>query len=178
MALRGNKVVKLTNVCKDFDTWPRVAVETGTFMGGTTEALAQMFEDVYTVELSEKYHDETRQRIAGGNIRCLFGDTGDAVRFLSTAIREPVFWFLDAHSPYGWSEVIKRHLPTTNPMPLWQEIDHIMARPYVDVIVVDDVHCFGGPHGWEDVTIENLTKRCNAAKTRLFHDSFAMLRVP
>ena len=62
-------------------------------------------------------------------------------------------------------------------MPLWQEIKAILQRPYTDIIVVDDVHCFGGPHGWEDVTIETLTERVKPAKVRKFHDSFAMLRV-
>ena len=45
-----------------------VFIETGTLVGGTTFAMEPLFEKVYTVEVSEKYHNLTKNKYSGNKI--------------------------------------------------------------------------------------------------------------
>lgn len=112
------------------------AGETGTFHGEGTEALAEVFPSVVTVELSEELHAATRARL-GANARISFalGDSRDVLPGLVDPSK-PTFWFLDGH----WSDG-----PTAgrdDQCPVMAEIDALGAGHPDDCIVVDDARLF------------------------------------
>lgn len=135
------------------DPRPSIAVETGTLHGKTTRKLSSLFERVVTIELSPELYAAAAASM-NGNITCVHGDSAIEVPKLAAQIREPVLWYLDAH----W---FATDAPVANsPIPIWDELNAILARPYADTIIVDDVHAFGGS-GWEDVTVESIRGYCS-----------------
>src|SRR5690349_15189258 len=73
------------------------AVETGTYRGGTTRDLADMFPAVTTVELSEELHKAAVAQFAGvAEITALHGDSGKILPALADA-SVATLWFLDGH---------------------------------------------------------------------------------
>lgn len=179
MALRGDRAKQLAEIRSAFGFLGRVAVETGTWMGQTTQALSTLFEVVYTVDLSEECYRRATDKFIDTNVICIRGDSAEVVGRLSGELRESVFWFLDAHFPDAWPEEAKKLIPQTNPMPLHQELYSITSRQYTDLIIVDDVHAFGSNWGngrWKNTTVESLQACVKPVLSRQFGDCFAMLR--
>ena len=131
---------------------PAVCVETGTGSGTFTRLALKAFRDVYTVELSQSLVAEHHPGLAAEGANCWQGDSADIVPRLAVDLKEPVFWYLDAHWFNGGQDVAQGDLP------LLSELWAIAQRPYRDVIVVDDVNCFGnGPQPeWEVITAERI----------------------
>ena len=74
------------------------AVETGTFQGATTRALAAMVPEVHTVEISPAFFAQSRQRLDGvTNVRQYCGATPDVLPGLLPQVRKPALYYLDAH---------------------------------------------------------------------------------
>ena len=54
--------------------------------------------------------------------------------------------------------------------------------PHADIILVDDIHCFGNPRGdaaeWDNVTRESILERISTKKSVFksydFHDGFVV----
>ena len=156
---------------------PEIAVETGVWKADTTRILAGLFREVHSIELSEPLYTaalETCKYLE--NVRLYHGDSGDVVPTL--LFDEPVFYFLDAHfMPMNRTkESIPGHFP------LWSELNFIIERPFADIILVDDIHCFGNPRGnapwWDNVTRDSLLERIGSKKIILksydFHDGFVV----
>ena len=75
-------------------------VETGTCQGVGTEAMARVFDRVYTIELDESLHLRAQERLASmgfENITYLQGDSAERLRELVGELEEPAVFFLDAH---------------------------------------------------------------------------------
>lgn len=159
------------------DPCPRVAVETGTYKGAMTLRLANAFEVVHTIELSDKLH-ATHPPDASGRVTWHHGDTRDVLPRLCVEICEPVLWFLDAHFFSGV------HAAGQGALPLWAELKAISKRPYADVVAVDDVHTFGMARpkeygDWVSVNPKAITKyvgRCEKCWTA--HDMCLVRRSP
>lgn len=138
--------------CREID----IAVETGTLMGWTTVRLAEVFETVYTIELSTGLYnrpDTVSKLNQFSNVKRILGDSAKWIPQLASEIDKPVFWYLDAHFCYLDEEVASE-----NPYPIWTELEAIRKRDMPDVVAVDDVHAFGRPEGWADVTVENIVE--------------------
>lgn len=132
---------------------PRVLVETGTYTGKTTLLATQHFGRVETIELSERLYRAAAKLLEPMGVVCHFGDTRVILPRLCRELAEPVVWYLDAHY---WREPLQA--AEKNPLPLQEELTAIAARPWPDVVIVDDVHAFGRTDhklpGWEVVTPE------------------------
>lgn len=181
MALTGDREAQLRNICDQFQLWPRVAVETGTWTGETATAMSAVFESVYTIDLSLKYYEDARELFFGTNVTCIFGDSAIVVPDLATALEEPVFWYLDAHfwdipADSEWANH-RESWASSSPQPLFRELAGIMRRQHADIIVVDDIHAFGSEKNWEQITIPRLEEIVLPAKTYALWDSFAMLKL-
>ena len=145
---------------------PKIAVETGTYRGETTEELLKCFGTVHTIELSEKWYENGQRRFEDQpQVLCHYGDSGEVVALLANEIAQPVFFFLDAHfaggdTAFGAEEV-----------PLLREIESIRNRPHQDIVVIDDLRLFGetgqtGTPGsniyppmvfdWREITLDRL----------------------
>jgi len=134
----------------------RIFMETGTFEGKTTRLAAAEFGLVFSVEIKRELYQAAAERllVECPNVSVLFGDSRWAVRWLATRLTEPVCWYLDAHwfkhPAVGGQE---------EGLPLWAELEAIAARPFRDIVVVDDVNDFGKPKPtpeWEQVTLERI----------------------
>lgn len=112
-------------------------VETGTFRGITARALADVFEEVITIELSEKLH---RAAINGplrrlSNVRAL---QGHSARLLAE-LADPecaALYFLDGHWSGGDTS------GADDECPVLEELAAIGAGNPSDVIVVDDARLY------------------------------------
>lgn len=76
-----------------------IAVETGTFLGGTTQCFANLFREVHTIEISEQYMKRAQARLKGlQNIHFHLGSSDLVLqRILPDMIQEFLLFFLDAH---------------------------------------------------------------------------------
>jgi hypothetical protein len=134
---------------------PAVFVESGTFHGKTTRLAAAQFREVHTIELHPTWYAEAVEQLGALGVHCYHGNSAELVPTLARAIGEPVFWYLDAH----WFKRVKDVAGQGTPLPLWAELEAIAARPYLDIVVVDDVHAFGGSDPtpeWLDVSLERI----------------------
>ncbi len=159
------------------DSSPKVAVETGVWKAQTTQILATLFREVHSIELSEPLYQAAAITCKNlGNVHLYNGDS--ALILPTLEFDEPVFYFLDAHfMPLNRT---KESIPGA--FPLWEELDFIIERSHSDIILVDDIHCFGNPRGdapdWDNVTRESILECIQTKKSVLksydFHDGFVV----
>ncbi len=112
-----------------------VLIETGTCVGDMAWAMRNIFNYIYTIELSENLVWEARRRLGKyGNITIIEGDSTCKLRDLANAIREPCIFWLDSHYSGGVT------VGSNDNIPIIHELDIILARNNNhDIILVDDV---------------------------------------
>ena len=133
----------------------RVFVETGTYLGATTVIARRVFPLVHTVEVSEALYRRAVALHHAPGIHFHLGDSRAFVARLALEIEEPAVWFLDAH----WFKGTTQPVGGQDGLPLWEELRAIAARPAGDLVLLDDVHVFGGREPtpeWERVTLDTL----------------------
>jgi len=116
-----------------------VLVETGTYKGEMIAALHDLFEKVYSIELSEKYARRARVYFrTRKNVTILDGDSGEIIGELLKEIDQPALFWLDGH----WSaDETARGKKST---PIMEELDHILrGKGLRHVILIDDARAFG-----------------------------------
>jgi hypothetical protein len=80
----------------------KVAVETGTYLGGTTKRLTEIFTKVHTIECDplncSKSREYLHELIDHNRVVAKFGDSAiDLLPMIQKIKQEKVFFFLDAH---------------------------------------------------------------------------------
>jgi hypothetical protein len=104
-----------------------VAVETGTDTGGTTVALALLFDQVHTVEILEQTFASSQSHLKQfSNVKCHLGSSEAVLhRLLPTLKNQRTLFYLDAHWQQHW--------------PLLHELEEI-SRTHRDncIVVIDD----------------------------------------
>jgi len=118
------------------------AIETGTYLGGTTYLLSGVFDRVQTLEADDLLFETSKFWLERrtSNVLCHHGDSGSLLEALID-YDEPTLFFLDAHYSTG---------PTTNKYgacALINELKLIFKRRNKSVVVIDDTRCFGS-FGW------------------------------
>jgi predicted O-methyltransferase YrrM len=111
----------------------RTAVETGTYEGDTTLALAEIFDEVHTVELSRSSYLRCVERLRGvEKIFCHHGNSPDWLKSFLANNPQPIFFYFDAH----WYEY-------------WPILDELRAIALCGhsnaVIAIDDFQVPGRP---------------------------------
>lgn len=136
------KTLSLLSYVQRYDY--RYFVETGTFLGHTTEAVARIgsrsrLEKAYTIELSRELYDNAVRRFAGNPvIECLHGDSTDLLPPLIAGLDAPAIFWLDGHYSGGMTAL------GSEVTPILREIEAVLASPIKDhVILIDDVRLFG-----------------------------------
>jgi hypothetical protein len=130
----------LNGVFRDYGArnLPRVFVETGTFQGDLVFDICSRFDRIHTIELSPKWHAHAAERLKPlTHVTCHLGDSAELLVTLAAAIAEPAVFYLDAHfaggdTAFGPEEV-----------PLMRELDALSARPWKDIIIIDDLRLIG-----------------------------------
>ncbi len=119
-------------------TW----VETGTYLGDTTEFLSRFARVVYSIEPGEKLYLDARKRFNGQpNIRLVNGLSEDVLPVLLPLLDGNICFWLDGH--YTDESTHKGPQDT----PILDELlcigDNITRFDHV-VVLIDDVHLFNG----------------------------------
>jgi hypothetical protein len=140
-------------------------VETGTYNGNTTFTMEPLFSHVYTIELSEFYHNNTKKQYNGDKISFLLGDSSVVLESLVPTINEPTIFFLDGH----WS--CEDTAQGVKDCPLYEEITHIntLFRPNA-IIIIDDVRLFGSNTdvNWSDINKDTIVKLLGSRVTEVY----------
>jgi len=135
------------------------AIETGTCLGYSTRDLSHHFKTVHTVEIQESLYQAARETFAHNpNIHCHNGDSVSVLRQLSSIVKEPVVFYLDAHwsgdKSVDWNASRWKGYPVEtgcrgvdkareNQNPLHEELKVIMENFTQEaVIYVDDMDKF------------------------------------
>lgn len=115
-----------------------IFVETGTFMGDTSAAAAQIFREVHTIELSEELFKRAEKRFAQQqNIHLYKGDSPDILPAILPRLTGKVLFWLDGH--YSECNTAKGEKNT----PILEELKSISKSGKTDIIVlIDDLRCF------------------------------------
>jgi hypothetical protein len=126
------KVIALKRYARQYGL--NILVETGTFMGSTTTAMADVMPTCITIELSPQLFERAvalfRNR---SNVRCIHGNSGEALVEVLRSIDAPALFWLDAHHSGGITA-------GEGYDPILDEIKAIFAHPVARhcVVLVDD----------------------------------------
>jgi hypothetical protein len=113
-------------------------IETGTYFGDTIFALESYFNQLYTIEFSEKYYNNAKNKYNGNKIIFLLGDSGVVFKTLLPTITEKCIFFLDGH--FSGDDTGK----SEKDCPLYEEIININNNFQHDaIIIIDDFRLFG-----------------------------------
>lgn len=111
-------------------------VETGTYLGDTSEAMAPYFDKIWTTEIDKKLFDDVKIRLAPYmNVRCHYGSSADLLPKIIPEVDKPAIFFLDAHySGPGTGE---------SKNPIEAECKALAQSKIKDhIIVIDDISDF------------------------------------
>ncbi len=112
------------------------AVETGTYMGDTTRALAGVFSSVVTIERSPELHRKAARRLGDlPRVQALQGHSADRLPEVADA-ETSTLYFLDGH----WSDGVTAG--ADDECPVLRELEAIGAGHPMDCLVIDDARLF------------------------------------
>lgn len=158
---------------------PRIFIETGTYRGDSTSAVIDKFCLVHTIELSEAWYKNAKEKFKDNkNVVCHLGDSPEVLAQLLPSIHEPVVFFLDAH----YAGVHTARGAEENP--LLREIKIISKRKYRDIVIIHDAELLGmcregGTAGdpiypafmcdWRDITIDAIKENLGNKNSNFFY---------
>jgi hypothetical protein len=145
-------------------------IETGTLSGNTTFALEPYFDKIYTIEFSEKYYNNTKNKYSGNKINFILGDSSIVFKSLLPTISDKCIFFLDGH----WSSGDTGH--SEKDCPLNEEITHINNLFQNEaIIIIDDFRLFGLDKSsglnedWSKINKENLLNILQLRINKVYH---------
>jgi hypothetical protein len=111
----------------------RIFIESGTYMASTALWASEIFEKVYTIELSGELYSSAVQKYAHiKNIKFLQGTSSTVLAEILKEVDEPAVFWLDAH----WSAGVTAGEGV--PCPLTDEIRAVLNADPAHFILVDD----------------------------------------
>lgn len=129
-------------------------VETGTNYGNTIHNVIDDFENIYTIELSEKFYGRAVESFKNNEKVRLF--LGDSMEILPKVLKEvfgPTIFFLDGH--FSSEDTAQG----TKDVPLLEELRAIIEDfRFESLIIIDDYRLFGTKYNedWSEVTESNI----------------------
>ena len=131
-------------------------IETGSHMGHTIDNMLPYFENLITIEVSEKYYNIVKDKFKDTpKVKCIYGDSGLILENILPEKKELTIFWLDGHYSSGdTGKGIKD-------CPLIEELKIIDKHFTNTVIIIDDYRMFGvkGAEDWTDITDKNV-KNC------------------
>jgi len=113
-------------------------IETGTYMGNGIKSVLQNYNNIHSIELSEKWYNyNVEQFKMNVNVSMYLGDSKKILPDLLNNINEPITIFLDAH--YAGTPTALGDEET----PLLFELEILKNRKYDDIIIIDDCRLLG-----------------------------------
>jgi hypothetical protein len=111
----------------------QILVETGTRYAHMVYVNRNLFREIYSIELDDRWAESSRRKFANRpNIHLFQGDSGKVLNDILPALKEPCLFWLDAHN-----------LDISSPIK--EELDAIYKHPVPGhVLLIDDALCFDG----------------------------------
>lgn len=137
---------------KNFKTF----IETGSYIGETISNMLPYFENLITIEVSEKYHNIVKNKFKDNQkVKCVYGDSALILENVLPEKKELTIFWLDGHYSSGDTG------RGINDCPLIEELKIIDKHFTNTVIIIDDYRMFGtkGLEDWVMITDENV-KNC------------------
>ena len=132
----------------------KALVETGTYKGDMIFAQLANFDELYSIELSEEFHQQALQRFEKfPHVKLLQGDSGEELPKLTPKLKLKTLFWLDGH--YCGGETAQSALEC----PIYNELKSILLENKNHVILVDDARMFNGTRDYP--TLEELNKYIN-----------------
>ena len=135
----------------------KILVETGTYYGDMVEAMKDVFNQLYSIELSAELYKKAKKRFKGEkHIELICGDSGFELMNLMSKIDQPTLFWLDGH--YSAGVTAKGEKDT----PIYEELNHILnSTDKGHVIIIDDARCFGA-----DPNYPSIKELCDFIKSK------------
>lgn len=113
-------------------------IETGTYLGDGIKCVLNNYENIHSIELSEKwYHYNVKQFKNNKNVKIHLGDSKKILPELLKTLNEPITIYLDAHYSGGTTAFGEEEVP------LLFELEILKQRKYNDIIIIDDCRLLG-----------------------------------
>jgi hypothetical protein len=144
----------LRNYAKDFGL--KILVESGTYHGDMIDGLKDLFDIIYSIELSKELYEKACWRFRSApHIRLIHGDSGTELQKVVRNLEGPALFWLDGH--YSAGPTARGELST----PIVNEVRHVLsANEKRHVMVIDDAHCFGTEHDYPTIAELSEIIRC------------------
>ncbi len=116
-------------------------IETGTYLGDTTEIAAKHFPIVHTIELGKELFEKAKKRFSKKkNIALHLGDSAELLPSILKQIKDKTVIFLDAHFSMGATA------KGNDNTPILTELNHIKKSKHTNsIIIIDDIRMFYEP---------------------------------
>lgn len=156
---------------ENFRKYPnKIFIETGSFIGdGIQQALDAGFENIISIELSDKYYNISNNRFINDHrVKVIKGDSYKVLPEILKNINTPVTFWLDGHHSCGDTALGDYWAP------LIQELDVIKGHSVkTHTIMIDDMRCWEEPnpvHGFYKNDIFNKLKEINPDYNLTYED--------
>jgi hypothetical protein len=132
-------------------------IETGTYKGDTIEYIKNDFQNIFTIELSEKYANEAIERFKDNKeIKIIKGDSAIELSKKLNNLNEPCVFWLDGHYSYHDTALGNKETP------ILEEILPILKMKQDHIIIIDDARLFIGRHNYPTIfSLNNFIKKHN-----------------
>lgn len=123
-------------------------VETGTYLGETTAAMAEVYRKVYTVEIHQELYRKAAERFSGrNNIQAFHGNSAKVLPGIVAQLDGPAVFWLDAH--YSGPRTGKAGARET---PIEEELSTIFeGESQEHLILIDDARLFVGKNSYPKI---------------------------
>jgi hypothetical protein len=119
-------------------------IETGCYRGDGVNRVKSHYDQVHSIELSEVWYKHCAERFKDEpNIHIHFGNSKYVLPELLATIQEPVTVYLDGHFSAGDTAFGEEQKNGVSSAPLLTELAILQARPFNDIIIVDDCRMLG-----------------------------------
>lgn len=117
----------------------KILVETGTYYGDMIEAMQNVFDKIYSIELNRELFEYTKKRFKHQkHIYLIHGDSGRELQNIMNKINKPALFWLDGHYSGGTTARGEKDSP------IWEELNCILNTQGLNhVIIIDDANLFG-----------------------------------
>lgn len=139
-----------------------IFIETGTYLGETTNIAKTMFDTVHTIEIQPDLFNKAKNKFQHDlNVTCHLGDSSFVLNDICKTLDKPSCFWLDGHYSAGITgKGIKN-------VPLYEELMIIMTKCKEScVILIDDCRLFEKTgkdlDGWESINKETILKIVDA----------------
>lgn len=123
-------------------------IETGCYRGDGLNLMTEHYDELHSIELSETWYKHCVDRFKDiPKVYMHFGNSKYLLPEILATINEPVTVYLDGHFSAGETAIGDELIDGVSSAPLLTELALLQARPYNDIIIIDDCRMLG-KRGW------------------------------